>query len=242
MADAEMNPIPPAGSDLPVRTATAIIMLAVLGFAFWHGGWVLDVLILLVGAATFWEWQRLVRKWQSEAKGRALWVVIGAIYIGGVTALLMAVHSVIVALIVGVTVATDTGAYLIGRKFGNRKIAPRISPSKTWAGLYGGMAGAALFMGAVGWFAASAAQAMAKTETAYGFLPMIAGAAAIGLPLAVAAQAGDFFESWLKRRAGVKDSSRWLPGHGGIFDRVDGMLPVALIVGMVAVATRDGLV
>ena len=57
---------------------------------------------------------------------------------------------------------------------------------------------------------------------------------ALGLAVAVAAQTGDFFESWLKRRAGVKDSSKLIPGHGGVFDRIDGMLPVALIVGLFA--------
>ena len=55
-----------------------------------------------------------------------------------------------------------------------------------------------------------------------------------GAVLAIAAQAGDFFESWLKRRASVKDSSRLIPGHGGVFDRVDGLLPVALIIGIFA--------
>ncbi len=64
----------------------------------------------------------------------------------------------------------------------------------------------------------------------------IIGACLVGCVLAVVAQAGDFFESWLKRRAGVKDSSRLIPGHGGVFDRVDGMLPVALVVGLLSSA------
>ena len=58
------------------------------------------------------------------------------------------------------------------------------------------------------------------------------GAALVGALLAVVAQAGDFFQSWLKRKAGVKDSSRLIPGHGGVFDRIDGMLAVALVVGV----------
>jgi phosphatidate cytidylyltransferase len=62
-------------------------------------------------------------------------------------------------------------------------------------------------------------------------------AALIGAGLAIAAQAGDFYESWLKRRAGVKDSSRLIPGHGGLFDRFDGLLPVAIIVGTAWAAT-----
>ena len=65
-----------------------------------------------------------------------------------------------------------------------------------------------------------------------------AGSFAIGAVLAVAAQAGDFFESWLKRRAGVKDSSQLIPGHGGVFDRVDGLLPVAIIAGVLVPLLR----
>ena len=61
------------------------------------------------------------------------------------------------------------------------------------------------------------------------------GAAAIGAGLAVVAQIGDFFESWLKRRAGVKDSSRLIPGHGGVFDRIDGLIPAAIVAGAIAV-------
>lgn len=106
--------------------------------------------------------------------------------------------------------ATDIGAYFAGRTIGGPKIAPAISPSKTWAGLVGGMAMATLLgLGFNRW---------------------------LGLPvplvwatpfLAVAAQVGDFFESWMKRRAGVKDSGTLLPGHGGVLDRLDGVVTVA---------------
>lgn len=109
--------------------------------------------------------------------------------------------------------ATDIGAYFAGRAIGGPKIAPSISPSKTWAGLAGGMV-SALICGA----AVASASGLATPF-------LIAGA-----PLAVAAQAGDFFESWLKRRSGVKDSGTLLPGHGGVLDRLDGVVPVALLV------------
>ncbi len=125
----------------------------------------------------------------------------------------------LVAFVFGVVWATDIAAYFAGRALGGPKLAPAISPSKTWAGLLGGMAGA----GAAG--AAVAHQAWGGAPLA--FVP--AGAA-----LAVAAQAGDLFESWMKRRAGVKDSGSLIPGHGGVLDRVDGLVPVACLVALAA--------
>ena len=109
--------------------------------------------------------------------------------------------------------ATDIGAYFAGRRLGGPKLAPSISPNKTWAGLVGGMLAAAI----VGGLIAYAAQ-----------LPAIA--LWLGAPLAVVAQLGDLLESGMKRRAGVKDSGKILPGHGGLLDRIDGMLPVAIAV------------
>lgn len=110
----------------------------------------------------------------------------------------------------GLVWATDIGAYFAGRAIGGPKLAPRISPSKTWAGLGGGVV---------------AALAFGFILSATAGLPLRL-AAASGL-LAVAAQAGDLFESWLKRRAGVKDSGNLLPGHGGVLDRLDGVVFVA---------------
>ena len=106
--------------------------------------------------------------------------------------------------------ATDIGAYFAGRSIGGPKLAPRISPSKTWAGLGGGVL-AALILGFV--------------LHRFAGLP-IQLAAASGL-LAVAAQLGDLLESAMKRRAGVKDSGTLLPGHGGVMDRLDGVVAAA---------------
>ena len=106
--------------------------------------------------------------------------------------------------------ATDIGAYFTGRIVGGAKLAPQISPGKTWAGLGGGVAAAAV-VGGIG----------------YIFVPFpnkIYWAILLGMLIAIIAQMGDLFESWLKRRADVKDSGSLIPGHGGLLDRVDGMI------------------
>jgi phosphatidate cytidylyltransferase len=135
---------------------------------------------------------------------------------------------------VGVVVATDIGAYFTGRAIGGPKIAPRISPSKTWAGLFGGMGFAALWLAMVAGVFFYTAGYHDWSELVDIAWDDVTGAALVGALLAVVAQAGDFFQSWLKRQAGVKDSSKLIPGHGGVFDRIDGMLAVALIVGFLS--------
>jgi phosphatidate cytidylyltransferase len=116
--------------------------------------------------------------------------------------------------------AEDTGAYFAGRFFGGRKLAPRISPNKTWSGAVGGTLAAIVAGSAVLWLAGVA------------FRP---AHLAIAFVVAVAAQVGDLFESAVKRRFGAKDSSSLIPGHGGVMDRIDGLLiaaTVALVLGI----------
>jgi phosphatidate cytidylyltransferase len=111
--------------------------------------------------------------------------------------------------------ATDIGAYAAGRTIGGPKLAPAISPAKTWAGLIGGI------------LLASALAAVLYAEAG---LPL---RLAVATPvLAVLAQVGDLYESWLKRRSGVKDSGSILPGHGGVLDRLDGVVPTAPVAAL----------
>lgn len=105
--------------------------------------------------------------------------------------------------------ATDIGAFAAGRLIGGPKLCPKISPKKTWAGLFGGMA----FAGAFGY---AVAEGFGAAQ------PLLA--AGIGMMLTLVAQIGDLFESWVKRRFGVKDSGALIPGHGGVLDRIDGLL------------------
>ena len=122
--------------------------------------------------------------------------------------------------------ATDIGAYFAGRSIGGPKLAPRVSPNKTWAGLIGGMAAAGLVSAAVAYATGLTTQA---------------GLALAGVVLAVVAQAGDLAESAWKRHFGVKDSGSLIPGHGGILDRVDGLLFAILGAAMMALVNGDRL-
>ncbi|MEI6158869.1 MAG: phosphatidate cytidylyltransferase, partial [Roseococcus sp.] len=123
--------------------------------------------------------------------------------------------------------ASDISAYFTGRFLGGPKLAPAISPNKTWSGSLGGLAGALL----VGVAAALALGGGAS----------IAAIAAVALVLGLATQSGDMFESWIKRRFGVKDSSGLLPGHGGLLDRLDGVLAAAPIAALIGLASGPGV-
>lgn len=210
-------------SDLGIRTASAVVMLAVAGGALWAGGRVLDAFIVAVALACFAELARLVLKAWPGALARTVGIVAGAAYLGLAGAVLIDIGNEFLLEIVLGVIATDIGAYFAGRTIGGPKIAPAISPSKTWAGLAGGAVLASLVLAAEAWLSAGVGPGMIRDVRA---------AAIFGVILAVVAQAGDFLESWLKRRAGVKDSSRLIPGHGGVFDRVDGLVAVACLVGL----------
>lgn len=220
MADVDT---PRKNADLPVRIVSAVVMVLIAGAALWLGGGVWALFVGLVAAGVLVEWSKLVMAFTEKPGARLAWHLGGLVYVGLAAFTLLILRSPFfgplpVVLIAGTVIAIDVWAYFVGRKFGGKKIAPAISPSKTWSGLFGAMFGAALvlfFTHGHDWRWALA-----------------------GPPVAVVAQAGDFFESWMKRRAGVKDSGKIIPGHGGLFDRVDGLLAVLFVVGLVMVASR----
>lgn len=220
MADAETQP--KKNADLGVRFASALVMLAVAGTAAWLDGVWLDGFVLAVGFVCLLEFARLVSAIVKPGLGRVAALLGAGGYVGLAVWTLIKLPLPVVLGVVAVVIAVDVGAYFSGRTIGGPKIAPKISPSKTWAGLLGGMLAAGLVSGGI--FAWNTGSAELRV--------MLFIAFAIGAVLAVLAQAGDFFESWLKRSAGVKDSSNLIPGHGGVFDRVDGLLPVAIASGL----------
>jgi phosphatidate cytidylyltransferase len=206
-------------NELAIRTATGAVMIVVALGAAILGGYAFAILAAAVATAVFYEWTRLAKGWG------AAWYIGGFVYAAAAALSLLWVRErgdnglALVLWVFIVTWATDIGAYFTGSAIGGPKLAPAISPGKTWAGFYGGVAAATLFGGA--WVLA-----------VHLHLAMVLLA-----PLfAVASQGGDLFESWMKRRAGVKDSGRWLPGHGGVFDRVDGLLPTAMLTAIAVVA------
>jgi phosphatidate cytidylyltransferase len=244
-----MTEAPAKKSDLGTRAVSAVVMLFIFATALLTGGDVWRGLVYLVGAVCFGELVRLVLYATRNWGIRVAAILMGAFYIaeptfqlsvmpshiiderGRTIDLISPVSTIGVLLVVsqiGVVIATDVGAYFTGRTFGGPKIAPKISPSKTWSGLAGGMFAAGLWglLVAYLWLVIEGPSSSPFDRSNLLFA-VVAGAL-----LAIVAQAGDFLESWLKRRAGVKDSSRLIPGHGGVFDRIDGLLPVVLISGL----------
>jgi len=121
----------------------------------------------------------------------------------------------------------DSAAYFVGKTLGRHKLAPRISPGKTWEGALGGVLGAVVWMlVSVQWDNSFSAILMQR----WGAVLMLL----ISVFLASLSIVGDLFESLLKRRAGVKDSSQLLPGHGGVYDRIDALFPVAPVAWLLA--------
>lgn len=210
-------------SDLGVRVGSAIVLFAIAGAALWFGGLAFGLLLLVGGALLLVEWFQLVRAMGLGGGAKAALTVLGPVLVIGAVAGLWFIREnlgMTAALwVFGMVWATDIGAYFAGRAFGGSRLAPKISPSKTWSGLIGGMVAALIVSATVG------------DRAGITGVPLW-----IGLFMGLIAQLGDLGQSWMKRRAGVKDSGKLIPGHGGIFDRVDGLLPVALFLGALAFA------
>jgi len=204
-------------NELATRTAVGIILMVIALTSALLGGTAFAILVALIATVMYVEWTRMVGEWGFAWKFfgffycllpavSLLWIRERAEYEGVGTGFDLLIWVFLVVW------ATDIGAYFAGRAIGGPKLAPSISPNKTIAGLIGGVTFAALMAGAWVYYA--------------GLPPILLSLAVL---FGAAAQMGDLFESGLKRRAGVKDSGTWLPGHGGLLDRLDGLVPVSIL-------------
>ena len=207
----------------PLRMPGMAVPLAIVvaGFAAVLGHQAAALGLLVLGAAVVWR------------AGGVRSLAAGVLYVGVPLVALVwlrgsgAVGRADVLFLVLVVWAADIGAYAVGRLLGGPKLAPAISPGKTWSGAAGGL----LIAMAAG---EAAAQALAPAP--------LGRAAAVAGVLAVASVLGDLLESWIKRRFGVKDSGTLIPGHGGLLDRLDGLLAAAPAAAMLALALgREGV-
>ena len=258
-----------AGDGLMLRVVSAAVLAPLaVGTAYW-GGWPFLIFWTIAACVIEWEWRKLVavpNSFGSQvigaaiglaglfallgqlegsalalaigvaveavfARPRRVWAAAGVLYAGlplvacvllrrdqsyGFTAILF---------LFGVVWATDIVAYFVGRRIGGPKLWPAVSPNKTWSGAVGGA------LGAVAAGLAIAACSYRPNGLAVGGLALI---------LSAASQAGDLFESWVKRRFGVKDASHVIPGHGGVMDRLDGFVAAAVVAAVIGLV-RGGL-
>lgn len=216
--------------DLTTRTIAGIIVAAIAVAAILAGP--IGVLVLtglaLGGVAA--EWSRLNAKGlpRRVTIAGALYLLLAGfsfcyIYFGPNLDNLEEVARSSLLWFLAVVVANDCAAYGFGRVLGGPKLAPRISPKKTWSGAIGGLGGAGLIGILAGWGLGASA-------------PVLLGV--VALLLGALAQAGDLAESWVKRQVGVKDAGHLIPGHGGLLDRLDGLAAAA--VGLAAIQLLAG--
>ena len=221
----------PAGrwADLSKRVLSALVLAPVALVCVWVGGAVFAVIVAAVMLGLAVEWLGLCRR----TSGRALRCPAGLAYIAVAGAAMLWLRDDPVAgradvlFLLLVVWAGDIGAYLTGRWAGGPRLAPHISPGKTWSGAVGGLLAAV---------AAGLAAAHVLSDAATWRVVVIAAA------LGIVAQAGDLLESFVKRRLAVKDSGHLIPGHGGLFDRLDGVLAVAPVAAMLALTLGRGVV
>lgn len=240
--------------ELAIRTASAAVLLPVALVAVWLGGWPFAALAFVATALVLGEWRALTGTAMTALEGTASLLVLAAVAalaalgLPGWAALLVLAMALaaaapgrsgrawralgalyagipLIAFIVlradpvyglaatawlfAVVWTTDIIAYAAGRAIGGPKLWPRVSPGKTWAGFAGGTAAGALV-------AALGAIFIAEAR----IIPLLL----LGLVVSLVGQAGDLFESAVKRRFGAKDSGRLIPGHGGAMDRIDGLV------------------
>ena len=250
-------------SELGKRIASGIVMAALAIGVVMLGGWPFALFWAAAALGVFWEWSTIVTGGAAAvraagaaaliiaalaagagqlyaavlvlaaaaagvagvcAPSRRLWGAAGIAYAGAVLIAPVALRRdpesglVVILFLFSVVWTTDILGYFIGRAIGGAKLAPHVSPKKTWSGACGGTLGALAAGVAIVYIAGNAA---------------LVPAACIALVLSIVSQAGDLFESAVKRRFGVKDASHVIPGHGGLMDRLDGFIAAASVAALI---------
>ncbi len=208
--------------DLEARVRSSVMMAPVVLFAVIVGGLWFNLLVLVIAVLMSFEWQNITANIEGDASTRQKWHWRGVTYITIAGASLLWLRGLetyhggwVVIWLLSVVWATDIGAFFAGSLIGGARLAPAISPGKTWAGLIGGAVLASL-VGIL--FAISS------------HMPSIGKLFWLSAATAVVSQGGDLLESYVKRLCGVKNSGTLIPGHGGVLDRVDGFVTAAPFV------------
>jgi phosphatidate cytidylyltransferase len=209
-----------------IRSLSALVMASFVLSAIWIGSPYFEALIGLIGCLAIMEWYRLILVNRPKFPN-IIFMCFGVLYVLVPCLILVWLRNngphglYFIVWFFVVIWSTDIGAYLFGKSIGGAKLAPKISPNKTWAGFFGGISSAVIV-----------------SLLFYYFLYPMAGLILFFLGcviISIVGQIGDLFESWCKRRLGVKDSGKLIPGHGGILDRVDSLLLSTPIAGVVAI-------
>ncbi len=219
-----------AWADLRLRTVSALVLAPLALLALWIGGPAFFVIVAAAALGLAYEWAALCRAGGFAGKAQASGLVTIAVWAVALAWLRgdpLAGRANVIGLVL-VIWGSDIGAYMVGRLIGGPKLAPRISPGKTWAGAAGGALASAMI-------AAGLARLLSQATH-------LAPALLLGVGLSVIGQAGDLAESALKRRCGVKDSGRLIPGHGGLLDRLDATLAAVPAAAVISLALGRGVI
>ena len=252
-----------AKSEFALRVCSALVLAPLALAAAYCGGWPFALFWSAAAIGTLYEWNSLIVRQQRVliagvlvlalalglvaagyarlavtvilvgslgaamlgATGRRIWIAAGVLYAASLGAAPILLRSdleygfVTIIFLFAVVWATDTSAYAAGRAIGGPKLMPRVSPKKTWSGALGGAIGAII-----------AALVVAELSGLDAVVTAVLAAS-----LSILAQAGDLFESFLKRRFGAKDSSGLIPGHGGLMDRLDGFVAAGFAAAVIGI-------
>ncbi|HVV80164.1 MAG TPA: phosphatidate cytidylyltransferase [Pseudolabrys sp.] len=203
------------------RVLSALVLAPIAVAAVYYGAWPFLLFWIVAATVVLWEWNRLV-----GGLARPGWAFLGLVYAG-----LLLIAPVLlrhdqsygmaaIFILFAIVWTTDIAGYFAGRAIGGPKLAPLVSPKKTWSGAIAGLIGSMIVV-------AAGAQYIGGTR----IVPLVA----LAVVLSISSQAGDLAESALKRRFDVKDASQIIPGHGGVMDRLDGFWAAVICAAVIGV-------